>query len=351
MEKINVLIPMAGLGSRFRTNGFHNIKPLIPVNGKTFIEWSIESVDFNNLKIQYIFVILEEHKSLIENHLKKIKPDCIIITVPSLTRGAVETALAAESIINNDIPLIITNSDQIFEWNKERYINYLINTNQEANVVVVDANDDKFSYIELDSNGNGIRLTEKEVISNNALVGIHYWKKGSYFVSSGKELIEKNIRSKNEFYISLTYNLLIKAGIKVTSYILTDTDKYLSIGTPEQLYDYLNYKNLDIKVYKIEDFTRGWFIGDFEPSILKNTGMELGFMKHKKGETIKFHYHEHCTEINLLVKGKMSNCGKNIEKGDIFVFDKYSPACPIFLEDSEIVCFKSKPSNNDKIIM
>jgi dTDP-glucose pyrophosphorylase len=351
MKKIHVLIPMAGLGSRFRTNGFYNIKPLIPVNGKTFIEWSIDSVDFNNIKIQFIFIILEEHKNLLENHLKEIKPECIIITIPSVTRGAVETALAAESIINNDIPLIITNSDQIFEWNKERYMNYLLTTNQDANVVVINANDDKFSYIELDSNGNGIRLTEKEVISDNALVGIHFWKKGSYFVSSGKELIEKNIRSKNEFYISLTYNLLIASGIKVSSYMLTDTDKYLSVGTPEQLYNYLNYKNLDMKLYRLKDFTRGWFIGDFEPSILKNTGIELGFMTHKKGEIIKFHYHEHCIEINLLVKGRVLNCGKIIEQGDIFVFDKNSPACPIFLEDSEIVCFKSKPSNTDKVIM
>lgn len=55
INKINILIPMAGLGSRFSKNGFKNIKPLIPLNGKTFIEWSIESVDFKTIETNLIF--------------------------------------------------------------------------------------------------------------------------------------------------------------------------------------------------------------------------------------------------------------------------------------------------------
>jgi choline kinase len=86
MNKINVVIPMAGLGERFKNKGFKNIKPLIPLNGKTFIEWSIESVDFKNIETQFIFVILEEHESLLKSHLYKIKHDCIILTVPNVTR-------------------------------------------------------------------------------------------------------------------------------------------------------------------------------------------------------------------------------------------------------------------------
>ena len=229
-NKINILIPMAGLGSRFSINGFKNIKPLIPLNGKTFIEWSIDSVDFKTVKTQFIFVILEEHSNILYSHLKKIKPDCIIISVQKLTRGAVETSLACQEYINNDEPLIITNSDQIFEWNKDKYIEYLKETNSEADVVIVNANTDKFSYIELDENNYGIRLTEKEVISANALVGIHFWRKGKYFVNSGKELIERDIKTNNEFYISLTYNLLIENNIKVTCYKLGEIEKYLSIG-------------------------------------------------------------------------------------------------------------------------
>ena len=284
IHKLNIVIPMAGLGSRFTSYGFSNIKPLIQLNGKTFIEWSIDSVDFKNIDTQFIFVILEEHRSLLENHLKTIKPNCIIESVPNLTRGATETALAAS-----------------------RYI---------------------------------------------ALVGIHYWKKGSYFVNSGLELINRNIRSNNEYYISITYNLLIEKNLKVTCYKLGDYEKYLSIGTPEQVFDYLNYKNLNVKIFKLENFTNGWFIGDFDPSLLKNTGVELAVMNKKKGRGINdFHYHQHCTEINVLIKGKISINDLIINENEIFVFDPNVPSVYEYLEDCTFVVFKNKPSNNDKVIM
>jgi dTDP-glucose pyrophosphorylase len=352
LDKLNVLIPMAGLGSRFSKEGFKNIKPLIPLNGKTFIEWSIESVDFTNIQTRFIFVILEEHVNILYEHLKNIKPDCIVLSVKKITRGAVETALAAEEYINNDDALIITNSDQIFEWNKDKYIEYLKESNTDADVIVVSANTDKFSYIELDETNFGVKLAEKEVISNNALVGIHYWKKGKYFVNSGKELINRNIRANNEFYISLSYNILIEQKIKLTCYKLGENEKYLSIGTPEQVYDYLDYKSLNVEVFKLENFVNGWFIGDFEPSILKNSGVELAVMNKKKGIGINdFHYHENCIEVNVLIKGKMKVNNKFIQENEIFIFNPNVPSIYEYLEDCIFVVFKNKPSNKDKVIM
>lgn len=352
LMKINVVIPMAGLGTRFSNAGFKNIKPLIPLNGKTFIEWSIESVDFKTIETQFIFIILSEHHNLLYNHLKTIKSDCIILCVTKLTRGAVETCLVAENYINNNEPLIITNCDQIFEWNKEKYIEYLKDSNTEADVIVVESDNNKFSYIELDTNNYGIKLAEKEVISTNALVGIHYWKNGKDFINSGKELINKNIRANNEFYISLSYNILIKNNVKVTCYKLGETEKYLSIGTPEQVYEYLDYKNLNIEIFDLNKYNRGWIIGDFEPSLLKNTGVELAIMNKKKGIGANdYHYHEHCIEINVLIKGKMKINNKLIHENEIFIFNQNVPSIYEYLEDCTLVVFKNKKSNNDKIIM
>ena len=344
---------MAGNGLRFKKAGFKNIKPLIPLNGKTFIEWSIDSVDFKDINTQFIFIIQEKHKEKLYDFLKKIKPNCIVLTVEKLTRGATETALIAKNYINNDYPLIITNCDQIFEWNKQKYLEYLqSNNNIDGNVVTVKETTDKFSYIKLNSEGYATKLTEKVVISDDALVGIHYWKKGCYFVKSGEELIKQNIRANNEFYISLTYNMMIKDNLKISSYMLEDNEKYLSVGTPEQLYDYLNYKNLNVEINKLSNFKRGWIIGDFEPSLLKNTGVELAVMKEKKGVDYEgFHYHEKCTEINILIKGKIKISDKIINPHDIFIFKPYAPTICEFLEDSEWVVFKNKNSKNDKVIM
>jgi hypothetical protein len=146
--------------------------------------------------------------------------------------------------------------------------------------------------------------------------------------------------------------LLIENNIKVTCYKLSDSEKYLSIGTPERVFDYLNYKKLNVKVFKLENFTNGWFIGDFEPSLLKNSGVEVAVMNKKKGVDVNnFHYHEHCTEINVLVKGKLIVNNKVINENDIFVFEPYVPSICNFVEDCTWIVFKNKPSNNDKVIM
>tara|TARA_Y100000389_G_scaffold200112_1_gene239874 strand:- start:2380 stop:3435 length:1056 start_codon:yes stop_codon:yes gene_type:complete len=351
MEKINIVIPMAGEGSRFKKSGFKNIKPLIPLNGKTFIEWSIDSVDFQDIQTQFIFIIQEKHKKELYEYLKKIKPNCLILTVQKLTRGATETALIAKNYINNDIPLIITNCDQIFEWDKQKYLNYLKSSNIDGNVVTVKETTDKFSYIKVDEEGYGVEVAEKVVISDEALSGIHYWKNGSYFVKSGEELIEKNIRANNEFYISLTYNMMIKDNLKITAYPLKDTEKYLSIGTPEQVLDYLRYKNLDIKINNIKNMTRGWFIGNFKPSVYETENFEVGYLTHNKGEKWPIHYHEKMTEINVLIKGKMKLNDKIINEGDIFTFVPYGVANPEFIEDCKVLCIKVPSVLGDKVIM
>ena len=335
MYKINIIIPMVGEDTKFSKLGFKNIKPLIPLNGKTIIEWSIDSVDFKDINTQFIFIIQEKHKEKLYIFLKKIKPNCIILTVEKLINGVIETALIAKNYVNNDIPLIITNCDQILEWNKQKYLQYLQSNNIDGNVVRVKETTDKLA---------------KKIISENALVGIYYWTKGSYFVRSGKELIRQNIPANND--ISLTYNMIIKDNLKISSYILKDNEKYLSVRTPEKLYNYLNYKNLNVEINKLSNFKRGWIIGNFEPSLLKNTGVELAIMKEKKGiDYGGFHYHEKCTEINILIKGKIKINDKIVNPYEIFIFKPYVPAICELLEDSEWVVFKNKNSKNDKVIM
>ena len=345
---VNILIPMAGLGSRFKNAGFKNIKPMIKLCDKTFIQWSVESLGISG---RFIFVVLEEHYELVEEHLKDIQPECLIYKVPKLTDGASQTCLAAKDTIDNDTPLIVTNSDQIFEWDSEAYLQYLKDYDPDANVITVKSNNDKFSYIKIDQNGYATKLAEKEVISDNALVGIHYWKHGKDFVRSAESLIHNNIRANNEYYVSLTYNILIEEGLNVTMYELKDTDKYLSIGTPEQVYEYLDYKGLNVKVSELSDMHRGWFIGDFEPNVFRTKNFEVGYLKHSKGEKWDYHYHAKSKEINYLAKGSLKINGKEIHIGQVFVFEPYSVSVPEFLEDCEIVCVKVPSLPDDKIIL
>lgn len=103
-----------------------------------------------------------------------------------------------------------------------------------------------------------------------------------------------------------------------------------------------------MKTAKLSDMWRGWFIGNFEPSVLKTDQFEVALLSHKKGEFWPKHYHAVATEYNLLISGKMTICGAEMNSGDIFILEPYEIAEPIFHEDCLIVCVKTPSLPKDK---
>ena len=240
---MNILIPMAGAGSRFETAGYKLPKLLIDVCGAPMIEECIKSLDLDG---QYIFVV-RKHKHKTKNKkLKKILENVvdnpIIIEIDELTDGAAQTCLLAKEYINNDTPLVSANCDQILEWSAKNFLKFIENEDPDGAVVTYNSDSEKNSYIEIDDNGIAIRLVEKEVISDLSLTGLHYWKKGSYFVESAEEMINNNNRTKNEYYVAPTYNFLIQKGLKITNYHI-DNSVFHPVGTPEDLKAYIGKQN------------------------------------------------------------------------------------------------------------
>lgn len=237
----NILIPAAGIGSRFSVKGYKKIKPLIDIGGKTMINRAIKSLSIEG---QYIFVINTKNGQVEElsKEIESIVDNPIIIKVDDMTDGPACTSLIAKNFINNDLPLIITNCDQIMEWNANNFIKYIRDTDKDGIVVTYNSTTKKNSYVKLDNKGNAVRLAEKEVISEYSLNGIHFWKKGSDFVKSAESMIQKNIRVNNEFYIAPTYNELIDGGKKIGIYHI-DINQHWAVGTPDDLKLYLNHAN------------------------------------------------------------------------------------------------------------
>jgi len=237
---MNIVIPMAGLGTRFAEEGFMLPKPLIEVNGKTLIEHSVESL---GLEGNYIFITRDYggYNSVLSQKLKQLKPKSVEIKINHLTKGSVETCLAAESLIDDNESLIITNCDQRLEWDANKFISFFSQGYYDGIIVTHSSNNPKHSYAIIDDYDYVLSVQEKNPVSNNALIGVHYWQRGRDFVSSAHDLLNE---SKNEYYISETYNYLIKAGKKIRSYKIKDNE-YISLGTP---YD-LNVYNGKIKEF------------------------------------------------------------------------------------------------------
>ena len=232
---MNILIPMAGRGSRFNLPQYNLPKPLININQKPLIEYVIDSLD---LAGNYIFIVQKYHIDHygVDEILKGIDPFCKIIAIDEVTDGPACSALLAKEYINNEDELVIANCDQIMEWNSEIF---LANCRfYDGAVVTYHETSNKNSYAKLSSKGSVLQIKEKEVISNVSLNGIHYWKKGNYFVRSAEEMIRKNERYNNEFYIGPSYNHMISNRLDVGIYHIPN-EQHNAVGVPEDLENYL----------------------------------------------------------------------------------------------------------------
>tara|TARA_X000000950_G_scaffold62510_1_gene76307 strand:+ start:1502 stop:2866 length:1365 start_codon:yes stop_codon:yes gene_type:complete len=234
-NKMNVLIPMAGAGKRFFDAGYIFPKPLIEVDNKPMIQWVIESL---NLNANYIFIIQKEHqkKYNISSVLRILKPNCKIIELDHITEGAACTTLLAKKFINNSNPLIIANSDQYIKWNSSKALYNFNSKNLDGAILTFEAIHPKWSYAKCDKDGFVSEVAEKKVISKNATVGVYYWKHGSDYVKSAEEMIKKNIRVNNEFYVCPVYNEFISKNKKVK---IHNVEEMWGLGTPEDLNNFI----------------------------------------------------------------------------------------------------------------
>jgi HAD superfamily hydrolase (TIGR01509 family) len=240
---MNILIPMAGMGSRFEKAGYTFPKPLIEIYGKPMIQWVIESLKIN---AKFIFIIQSEHqrKFNIKSLLKYLYPNSKIIETDGLTEGAACTSLLAKEFIDNNQPLLIANSDQYIEWDSAKTMYKISEKNIDGAILTFQSTHPKWSYAKVNKDNEVEQVAEKEVISNNATVGVYYWKKGKDYIRFANEMIKKNIRTNNEFYICPVYNQAILNKKKI---VIEEVKKMWGLGTPEDLNFFLKHFNFKEK--------------------------------------------------------------------------------------------------------
>ena len=234
---LNIVIPMAGAGSRFVDAGYQDPKPLILINKTPMIKVVIDNLRPAQAH-RFIFICQKQHIELYDLHrkLSSWAPNSSIIEIDGMTEGAACTVLAAKDLINNDSPLMIANSDQFIDISIDLYLKKMEDLSLDGLIMTMAANDPKWSYVKLNDTGNVCFLAEKKVISSEATVGIYNFKKGSDFVNAAEKMILDNIRSNNEFYVAPVYNNLINDALKIGVFnVGTEGDGMHGLGTPKDL--------------------------------------------------------------------------------------------------------------------
>ena len=231
---------MAGEGSRFAKEGYTFPKPLIDVEGKPMIQVVVENLDFD---ATYIFLVRKEHLQKyngLKTTLDRITNGKFeIVEVDALTEGAACTTLLAKHLIDNDEELLIANSDQVIKYSSENFKLMKSLTSADGIIFTFNALHPKWSFVKVNSRGIITELQEKNPISNIATCGIYWYKKGSDYVKYTEQMISKNIRVNNEFYVAPVYNEYIGDGKTLIPFYV---DEMHGIGTPEDLNTYLKRK-------------------------------------------------------------------------------------------------------------
>lgn len=233
MRTANLVMPMAGRGSRFVQAGIATPKPLIDVLGRPMYAWATDSLPLASAH-RLIFLCLQEHLGTpleqdIRSRYASHAP--VIIPIDRVTEGQACTVLMARELINDDRPLVIFNADTWYRSEFEKSLATL--PSSVAGVLgVFRAPGDRWSFARTDAQGRVIETSEKRRISDLACTGLYHFSRGDRFVRYAEEMIASNDRVNGEFYVAPIYNRMIRDGLDIRVDV---ADEAWPLGTPEDL--------------------------------------------------------------------------------------------------------------------
>ena len=232
---VNVLLPAMGTSAFFKDAYFP--KPLTEINGKTMLELVI--ADYQSIEPKnYIFVFHDEdcRKFHIDSSVKILTPASQVIKLHNQTAGALCTCLMAIDLINDDVPLVIANSDQIIDVDYKEVITFFDQKGADAGVITFPNIHPRWSYARIDGD-EVVEVAEKRPLSKNAIAGFYYYKHGKDFIEAAKRALLKQNNLDGKYYISASINELILAGKKVCHYEV-DKERYNSFYSPAKIKEY-----------------------------------------------------------------------------------------------------------------
>jgi NDP-sugar pyrophosphorylase family protein len=245
--KLNLVIPAAGLGSRFRAIGISTPKPLIPILDTPMIGWVIA-----NFTLKYedeIWIITRKEDQIPKQMgvtLSNIKNPIHFIEIDELTDGAATTLQFALDLIPSNEAVLSANSDQFISSDISEFIESVRTGNSEGQILTMTATDSKWSYVERDSVGEVIKVVEKVVVSDEATVGVYGWKSATIAKNSIAAMKKDDLKVNGEFYVAPSYTYLLNQGGKISTFCVGDVETDVhGLGTPEDLKLFLLNANIE----------------------------------------------------------------------------------------------------------
>lgn len=247
---MQLVIPMAGLGTRFSQVGYKKIKPLISVLGKPMIEIVLDNLIPHDLDFDKIILIInkeidndDEFKKLIKQYDKKIE----LRVLDQTSKGPADSVYLARDLIQQDKPVTIANCDQFMFTDMKQFYRNLLEPETDGIIITMQDNHPKWSYAAVDPRSNLVTaVVEKKVISNYATVGVYGFKKANDLLDAAEESFRRGDTVNNEYYVGPLYNYLIVKNSKIRIHDLGKIGiKFFGLGTPEDLKDFEDFAHTE----------------------------------------------------------------------------------------------------------
>ena len=247
---MQIIIPMSGMGDRFKKAGYTDPKPLIKVDGKPIIEHVVNMFPCEN---DFVFICNQQHlaETPMRAELERIKPDAKIVQVAPHKLGPVYAVLQAADFIKDDEPCVVNYCDFSVYWDYADFKATMQRLGCEGCVTAYKGfhphtlGTTFYAYMRWDKDNYLTEIREKEAYTDNRMQ--EYASSGTYYFKSGKilkkyfqETIDQQLSKGGEYYVSLVYNLLKRDSLRTYIYEL---EHFLQWGTPEELEEYLAWSN------------------------------------------------------------------------------------------------------------
>ena len=352
---INVLFPLS-LISQLKIGDTSVPILSLSVQDKTILQMAFDK--FSTIKDTNFYAVIgiDENAKIIGSLLPS---NVNRIIVPGQTCGAACTCLYAIDEIDHSTPLLVSSLDQIVDMDLNKAIENFVNENADAGSIVFHSAEGKYSYSQI-KDGRIVRTAEKKAICDIAMIGVYYFSTAGVLFHYVQNLLRKQVTQYDDgYFISGVLNEMILDGQKVLPYEDTalryhkihDGQDYNALLKSHALPEVICGNSLsDIDVHKLEDFVRGWVVGNFNPSVLKTNDVEFAVQNLSKDTVEEVHYHKIATEVTVIVSGKAKMQGRIVEAGDVVVVSPYEETGFEALEDTTTAVLKIPGANNDKYI-
>ena len=234
---LNLVIPAAGLGSRFRNVGYEIPKPMIPIHGIPMVAWVISNFELHDEDEIWIITRSEDE---ITNHIKQftrlVNNKIHFIEIEALTDGPASTLQLALEEIQNSMPVICANSDQYISASMKDFLTEVRIGKSFGQILTMEASGNKWSYIKRGKSGSVEKVIEKRQVSSEATVGVYAWRDKAIALEAINNMKSQQFRVNNEFYVAPSYDYLAERKMEIFTFNVGNVESEVhGLGTPEDL--------------------------------------------------------------------------------------------------------------------